>query len=298
MKSIISHPERGPYGKSSYRGNTSGYVIKDLIEHFDPSLFVDVTEGGGTAKDVCQSLGISYRGFDLHSGFDVTRDSILNSVGTPADIVFSHPPYWNLIPYQKERQKHGLNIGSGNDLSACSSAEEFIELSQLMLLNQREASRSNGGVYTTLIGDMRKDGAFYSFQSDYIKLMPKNELKSVVIKVQHNYSSINKVYPGRFIPIVHEYLIIWQRSTQTIVRVIWDKAAELKGNVVSTWRNFVRMALINSGGKATLAEIYHQVEQIAGDRVRKNKHYQEKIRQTLQQHFEPVSRGVWKLATA
>lgn len=295
MKSIISHPERGPYGKASYRGNTSGFVIKDLIKHYKPTVFVDVTEGGRTSLDVCKEMGIIYKGFDLHSGFDVTRDSVLNAIGTPADMVFSHPPYWQMINYGAERVKHGLKSGAGNDLSACSTAEEFIELSQLMLLNQREAT-ANNGIYTTLIGDMRKEGSFYSFQSDFIKLMPKNELKSVVVKVQHNYSSINKSYPGRFIPIVHEYLIIWQRSTQTLVRVIWNKAAELKSNVASTWKNFVKIALMNSGGEATLSEIYNQVERIAGDRVAKNKHYQEKIRQTLQLHFQPVARGIWKIA--
>ena len=34
MNSIISFPERGPYGKSSYRGNCSGYVQKSLFEQF------------------------------------------------------------------------------------------------------------------------------------------------------------------------------------------------------------------------------------------------------------------------
>jgi hypothetical protein len=31
MKSVMSFPERGNYGKSNWRGNTSGYVIKELI---------------------------------------------------------------------------------------------------------------------------------------------------------------------------------------------------------------------------------------------------------------------------
>ena len=41
MKSVMSFPERGNYGKSNWRGNTSGYVIKELIQHFDPKIFVD-----------------------------------------------------------------------------------------------------------------------------------------------------------------------------------------------------------------------------------------------------------------
>jgi len=32
MDSVISYKDRGPYGNNSYRGNCSGYVIKDLIQ--------------------------------------------------------------------------------------------------------------------------------------------------------------------------------------------------------------------------------------------------------------------------
>ena len=32
MQSVISYKERGKYGNSNYRGNCSGYVIKDLID--------------------------------------------------------------------------------------------------------------------------------------------------------------------------------------------------------------------------------------------------------------------------
>ena len=49
MKSVMSFPERGNYGKSNWRGNTSGYVIKELIQHFDPKIFVDACEGSGSA---------------------------------------------------------------------------------------------------------------------------------------------------------------------------------------------------------------------------------------------------------
>ena len=37
MQSIISYKDRGPFGNPTYRGNCSGYVIKDLIQHFYPS---------------------------------------------------------------------------------------------------------------------------------------------------------------------------------------------------------------------------------------------------------------------
>ncbi|MFW9625145.1 MAG: hypothetical protein ACMV1K_00260 [Sulfurospirillum sp.] len=46
MKSVISYPNRGHWGKNDWRGNMSGFVVKDLIEHFHPKLFVDACEGG------------------------------------------------------------------------------------------------------------------------------------------------------------------------------------------------------------------------------------------------------------
>ena len=59
----MSFPERGNYGKSSWRGNTSGYVIKELIQHFDPKIFVDACEGSGTSADVCKEMGVPYTSF-------------------------------------------------------------------------------------------------------------------------------------------------------------------------------------------------------------------------------------------
>jgi hypothetical protein len=294
MKSVISYPDRGPYGKSNYRGNTSGYVIKEMLEHFQPKLFVDVCEGSGTSRDVAKEMNIEYVGLDLHRGFDFTTASVLKAIPRPADLVFSHPPYHNMIDYTVERKKHKLG-GSGNDISRCATVDEFIELATLMLNNQREATRP-GGIYATLIGDMRKNGKFHSFQADLIKMMPASELKSVVIKMQHNTMSDSQTYRGNFIPIHHEYLILFERQIITFAQVAWEKAKQLQSNMNSTWRNFVKLALMELGGEATMDKIYAKVEAIAGEKVAANKNYQAKIRQTLQLHFENIDRGRWKLA--
>ena len=54
----MNFPNRGPWGKSNWRGNTSGHVIREMIEHFNPTLFVDACEGSGTSGDVCRDMGI------------------------------------------------------------------------------------------------------------------------------------------------------------------------------------------------------------------------------------------------
>lgn len=291
MKSVISFPDRGKWGSSSWRGNCSGHIQRELIEHFRPKLFVDICEGSGTSRDVCKELGIDYRGFDIHTSTDFTADYILSLLPAPADLVFSHPPYAAMIDYGsvgvfKDRQL------ISNDLSRCKSTEEFLEKSYLMLLNQREATKS-GGIYTCLIGDMRSKGEFRAFQSDYIQMMPKTELISVTIKHQHNCVSDATQYSGSFIPIMHEYLLVWKKSKATMVRVTIDSLREIKHHTSVTWRVLVRMALMKLGGKAQLSDIYRIVEKDAGDRIASNQKWMAKIRQTLQLHFESIERGVW-----
>ena len=296
MQSLVSYPSRGAYGKSNYRGNCSGHLIADLIDHFQPTTFVDATMGSGTTRDVCQEKGVLYKGLDIHTGFDVVKHSIRSFIKRDADMVFSHPPYHDMIDYEAERKKHQLPTMVANDLSACASYEEFLEKSQVMLFNQREATKK-GGVYTTLIGDYRKKGVFHSTQSDYIQLMPKDELISVVIKAQHNTQSSFRTYrSGSFVPIMHEYLLIWKRKEATIYQVLRTKLEEYKQTIKGTWRSVVRVALMNLNGTANLSAIYEEVLKIAEDKVRNNHHFQAKIRQTLQRYFSQVDRGVWSLS--
>lgn len=288
MKSVVNYPDRGKWGKSSWRGNTSGHIIVDLIEHFQPKLFVDACEGSGTSRDVCLDMGVQYVGLDLHKGNDFTRDYILSQLPRPADICFTHPPYGQMIQYSGAVWGNAPVAG---DTSLC-GVDEFIEKSQVMLLNQREATR-DGGIYATLIGDMRKNGSYRSFQSDFIQMMPKNELLNVVIKVQNNMVSNRTQYSGKFIPIEHEYLILWKKTVKSLYAVAWDTAKEIKKQIAATWRSVIRIALMKLGGIAELKLIYTEVEKIAGELIAKNNHWQAKIRQQLQVHFTNVERGVW-----
>ena len=97
--SIMSFPERGKWGKSSWRGNCSGFVYRELFERLRPAVFVDPMVGSGTSVEVAVEMGIQAFGLDLHSGFNAVRDSILTTVGKPADLVFSHPPYGGMVKY-------------------------------------------------------------------------------------------------------------------------------------------------------------------------------------------------------
>lgn len=246
MQSIISFPERGPWGKPLWRGNCSGHIQRELIEHFKPTLFVDICEGSGTSRDVCRDMGVDYQGFDLHSGTDFTSDYILSHLKRPADLVFSHPPYASMIDFGA--------IGAftdkaliDKDLSRCSSLDEFLEKSYLMLLNQREATRK-GGIYCVLIGDMRRKREFHSLQADYIRMMPKEELVSVTIKVQHNCLSDSIRYRGDFIPIRHEYLLVWKKGLDTTDKIIVRNLQTMQKEVCASWRTLDRIVSMKQEG--------------------------------------------------
>ena len=295
MKSLISFLNRGPWGDPHWPGNCSGHVVRELIEFTRPTLMVDVCEGSGTSGDVCREMGVEYVGLDLHRGFDFTSDYVLSRLSRPADLVFSHPPYEAMIDYR--------NVGTWSDpdhkyrdLSGCTE-EGFVEKSHLMLINQREATRP-GGHYASLIGDLRKNGRFRSFQADYISMMPRDELMGVVIKAQHNCTSDARSYAGKFIPIVHEYLLVWQRKAALLVQVAIEKAIETKTRGELVWKNLLYTVLMRLGGKAALTEIYREVEREASEYLATKAHWMEKVRQQLQKHFTNIERGTWALPAA
>ena len=65
-----------------------------------------------------------------------------------------------------------------------------------------------------------------------------------------------------------------------------------RGN--KTWRIVVDDALSNLGGQATLQEIYEQVIKLAERKVKRNRHFKAKVRQTLQRYFDKTDVATYK----
>ena len=295
MHSVISFPERGPWGNSKWRGNASGFVYKSLFEQLKPKTFCDPMKGSGTSIEVAQEMGIKAYGLDLYEGFNAVQDSILNHIGQQVDLCVSHPPYLDMILY------------SGNvwgdkphpaDLSRCASSDDFHEKMQLVLLNQRDATLP-GGFYGALVGDLRRNGTYVSTQAELIARMPSSELASVIIKMQHNCVSDSRVYSNMSLPrIMHEYLILWRKKTMPIMVLLNTMAREQHSRVTGTWKSIVGVVLQRLGGKANLSEIYQEVGRAAPDKLKANPNWEAKIRQTLNSNglFASTERGVWALA--
>ena len=89
---------------------------------------------------------------DLNNGWNALKDEIPSG----ADFIFSHPPYWDIIKYENQRNSY-----SPDDLSNNMTYEEFIE--KLNMINEKiYHSLVNGGRHAILVGDVRKNGKYYS----------------------------------------------------------------------------------------------------------------------------------------
>ena len=104
--------------------------------------------------------------------------------------MLSHPPYHNIVVYSGNEQGRGAHP---DDLSRCVSEDEFLDKLTIALKNQRDATRA-GGYYGAIIGDVRRGGAYSSYQADLIVRMPRQELLMVMIKEQHNIASARLRY--------------------------------------------------------------------------------------------------------
>ena len=118
ITSVVSYPDRGPWGDARYRGNCSGYLVKDLILRFNCQSVFDPAEGGKTVRDVVTGINKFRRRCIYYEGRDLSRDWDIVTGLMPDkkfDMVWFHPPYWDIIKYSD----------NPNDLSNCSTLDEF-----------------------------------------------------------------------------------------------------------------------------------------------------------------------------
>lgn len=294
MSSVLSYPDRGPWGKADWHGNASGHMYADLFKMLQPSVFVDPMVGSGTSVEVANEMGIEAFGLDLHSGFNILRDRIIEAVQKEADLVFSHPPYGQMVRYSQDvwNNPHADDLSSMDD-------EEFHEKLQYALLNQREATKA-GGFYGLLIGDWRRQGRYTSYQAEAIARMPSDELAAVLIKQQHNTRSGKKQYGKMLLPFIqHEYILLWKKREIGLFLLLQNVARAQQARVTGTWRNILRLVLKELGGNARLDVIYDAVLKTAPDRIQQNpENWKAAIRRTLQlsEDFASQDRGVWGIA--
>lgn len=196
LTSVVSYPNRGPWGDNRYPGNCSGYLLIDLCATYRPAAVLDPMEGGGTSREVCADMDIPYAGFDLRTGTDSLRDDI----GAGYDLIFWHPPYHDMKVYSDDLR----------DMSRAGSLAVFLALLRNGYRRFFELL-APGGRLAILMGDLRRAGRYEPLTAEVARL-DRGRLESIVVKAQHNVSSNKTQYGGPFIPILHETLTIFRRD--------------------------------------------------------------------------------------
>ena len=298
---VLSFPDRGPWGDSKYRGNCSGWYQAFLIWKYKVKKFAELFAGSGTGYDVAKDMEINYIGADLNPL--AVRPGIIcvNAVTDPvpvefanADFVFMHPPYGAeiKIPYAGSMYPDPTGILSKSDLGQMPWDKFMVSLNQIVM---RYFSAMEGGARMgILMGDVRRKG-LHSMLTDIVK---PGELEQVIIKM-HNTCSGGRSYSSKnFVPIVHEYILVLKKTFPYILdfQVPLKKKLDVRDSNSATWRDVVFAVLKKLGKNASLASIYSEIEGHA--KAEKNPHWRDKVRQVLQMYpdFVSESRGIWSLA--
>lgn len=300
MQSIVSYPDRGQYGRNSYRGNCSGLLIKDIISQYKLLGLSDFMVGSGTTEDVVREAGIRGDFADLNRGFDMMSMDVPNR----AENIFWHPPYHDMIVYSGKQydakaveNATGLPVATimADDLSRCASWEEFVKKMNYCMMKQF-AALDKGGRMFVLVGDMKRKGKLYSMIRE---LICPGTMENIIIKAQHNCVSDRTVYSHQnFVPIIHEYLLVTRKDAGLIIPVSFgtSKQYDLRSFGDQSWRDLVFSVIEDNGGQMSLQELYDALKDSA--KAKRNPHWQEKIRQTVQniKHFVRTERGCYALA--
>jgi DNA modification methylase len=239
---VWSFPKRGNWAthKSNYRGNWAPQIARNIIERYSEpgETVLDSMVGGGTTLIECILTGRNGIGVDINKdALMVTLDRIrfveeldpneLSGIeievykGDARDLYFipdnfidliaTHPPYANIIPYSKKE----ASVSNG-DLSKIKTLESFIsEMGKVAF----EAFRvlKPGKYCAILVGDTRKNKHYVPIANLVLNEFLKAGfiLKEDIIKTQWNtqteglWSKLSKKH--NFLLIMHEHLYVFRK---------------------------------------------------------------------------------------
>lgn len=278
LSSVVAYFARGRYGSNIWRGNCSGLLVKDLIEHFNPSFIIDPMCGSGTVKSVADELGIRNLCLDLNpkwGGFDALKMELPYS--TP--FIFLHTPYY-VFPGSNMPQYSGKMWGKephNSDGSHIHDQKEFKRWFDKVQANLYQALKKDGYM-AILTGDSRYKGQYYSM---FKEMDIYGEIQNVIIKKQYNCFSDSIEYKNSYIPIEHETLIIIKKVNEYNIPclIVSKKEANIKTSVKITWRALIQSTIEHFGGKATKDQILRELKE--HPKAQNNNHLEEKFRQTV-----------------
>jgi len=236
---VWSFPQRGTWAthKGDFRGNWAPQVVRNIILRYSsPNEWVlDQMCGSGTTLIECKLLGRNAIGVDINENcIMLTRDrlnfqykalesypegvQIKTFVGDARnldkiedesiDLIATHPPYANIIPYSREKVN--------GDLSFIHSIDEYIE--EMRKVAEESIRVLKPGRYCAiLIGDTRRNKHYVplAFRVMQAFLDVGFILKEDIIKHQWQCKTTpfwrKKSVKHNFLLLMHEHLFIFRK---------------------------------------------------------------------------------------
>ena len=299
---VLSFPDRGPWGDKKWRGNCSGWIQASLTWKYQVRKLAELFAGGGTGSDVAKDMGIAYVGADLNPNpvrsdilvCDAIKDEVPDEF-RDADMIFMHPPYSELIkiPYAGSMYKDPAGELSKDDLGQM-PWDKFMRVLNGIIMKYY-AAMAPGAKMSILMGNVRRNGRYYSMLSDIVK---PGELVQTLVKIQHNCMSAGRTYSNRnFYPTDHEDILVIKKPEGYIIlfKTPVIKEMDIRDSKSATWKDVVAAVLSKLGRNASLDDIYREID--GHEKCRTNPNWQAKVRQTLQRmNAYHTSRGVWAAA--
>jgi hypothetical protein len=162
-------------------------------------------EGGGTCRDVCRDLGISYEGRDLRNGFDATRADSFRDLGT-FDFVWLHPPYFQMVRY---------NASDPRCLSNAQTLDAFVAALRSVLRNCRGVLKP-GGKIAVLMGDGKHQGRYLGLPFRTFAAAEAEGLSLAapeIVRFGHGSTSSRREYSTSFIPRLHDVCLVFEAES-------------------------------------------------------------------------------------
>jgi DNA modification methylase len=155
LSSVWAFGNRDNYaGDPHFYGNAPTQAVEQCILRLTnpKDIVVDPMAGSGTTLDVCATLKRKGIGFDLSpTRPDIKANdstSIIPLASNSADLVFFHPPYWNMVKYSKNKA----------DISNLPLPEFFEKIQNTLTESYRILKKDK--YLCILIGDVVEQGKF------------------------------------------------------------------------------------------------------------------------------------------
>lgn len=304
---VLSFPNRGPWGSNTYNGSWSGYVPAFFMWKLGATRVSEIFAGSGTTSDVAMDMGIEYVGIDINP--NPVRDNIVSmnilddDIELPqgfynADICFLHPPYPSIndVRYAGKMYQASEEIFQ-QDIQNMSWEEGMKAVNHAVLRGYN--SLPKGSFEVVMVGEIRSKGQYRSMLHE---LVIPGELFQSYVKMQHNTAS---GFRGRNYRksqralTAHEMIAVIKKASGFELAYVMPKEyrMDIRDSQMATWLDVVSAAVGESKKTFSNEEIYHLIE--GHGKCRNNSNYKAKVRQKLQEleHLgiiHDAGRGYWQ----